>query len=563
MKKTRFQYSIWEMTKRLLHYAAPIKGYLTVSALASIFGNLSHMGVMGFGALWILRGAEYTILGSTRLFAFLTILSGIMIAVCRYLEGIFSHLGAYGILAGLRVHLYNQISRVAPAYLIGRKTGDIMNIAVSDIETLEFFYAHMIGPLFTLILLPVTTVIIAAQFHALYAWILIPIYLLNSIILPLIALKAGRSIGMCYRERLGELKALILESVYGIRDVQIYGAGEKRRETVQQANTAVNQAALRLTLHRQTVASLPNFFVYLARILIISAAGYLASRGTGDPVGTILVSFIAVSSLSSTFNLTTVVTNLLETYAAAERIFLIEDAEPETIDPEVSETLNSIETIEFRNVTFSYPGTNRVILKDFNLKIESGEKIGIIGESGAGKSTVLRLLLRFYKPDTGQILINGIPIERFSFEQLHRHIALLEQDTYLFAATIADNIRIAKPDATQAEIERACEQAGIAEFIATLPQGYETHMGQMNARLSGGERQRIGIARIMLKHPDVCLMDEPSSALDAFHEKELLYTLEHAYTTGTLLLISHRRSTVCFCGRLVKIGEKPEPLPSK
>lgn len=555
MKKTKFRYSIAEMTKRLLHYAAPIKGYLTVSALASIFGNLSHMGVMGFGSLWILRSAGFTTTGSTWVFGGLTVLSGILIAVCRYLEGVFSHLGAYGILAGLRVHLFNRISRVAPGYLIGRKTGDIMNIAVADIETLEFFYAHMIGPMFTLILLPTITVIIAAQFSYLYALILIPIYILNSIVLPLIALKAGRSIGMRYRERLGELKALILESVYGIRDVQIFSAGEKQREKVQAANENVNRAAFSLTLHRQTVASAPNFFVYLARILIIAAAGLLASAGTANPVGTIVVSFIAVSSLSSTFNLTTVVTNLLETYAAAERIFIIEDAQPETVDPPKSEQLTDIESIEFQNVTFAYPGTERRILTDFNMKIEKGNKLGIIGESGTGKSTILRLLLRFYKPDSGQILINGIPIERFSFEELHRHIALLEQDTYLFAATIEENIRIAKPDATHEDIVRACRQAGIADFIATLPQGYDTDMGQMGARLSGGERQRIGIARIMLKAPDICLMDEPSSALDAYHEKELLYTLDHEFTGHMLVLISHRMSTIGHCNRVIRIGK--------
>ena len=549
MKKKRFTYSLGEMTARLLKYAAPIKKYLCVSTLASIIGNLSHMGIMGFGAMWILRGAGYTDAGNVYLFAALTILSGVLIAVCRYLEGVFSHLGAYGILAKLRVHLYNSISRVAPAYMINRRTGDVMNIAVADIETLEFFYAHMIGPMFTIIILPVTTVVIAWQFSVMYALILIPIYILNSIVLPLIALKAGRGIGMRYRESLGELKAIILESIYGIRDVQIFSDGEKRREKVQNANRAVNHAAFGLTLHRQTVASLPNFFVYLARILILTAAGYLAARGEGNPVGTIVVSFIAVSSLSSTFNLTFIVTSLLETFAAAERIFLIEDAEPETTDPEASRRIDEVETIEFKNVCFTYPGTERKILDNFNFRINKGESVGITGESGAGKSTILRLLLRFYKPDSGEILINGFPLEEFSFEELHRHITLLEQDTYLFAASIEENLRIAKPDADDAEIRKACEQAGIADFIDTLPDGYKTDMGQMGARLSGGERQRIGIARILLRGADVCLMDEPSSALDAFHEKELLYTLEKEYAGHTIMLISHRMSTVAGCDR--------------
>lgn len=383
--------------------------------------------------------------------------------------------------------------------------------------------------------------------------LLIPVYLMISVVLPLLALKAGRGIGMRYRQRLGTLKSKILESVYGIRDIQIFGAADRKTAEVLHANEEVNRASLGLTLHRQTVASLPTFFVYLARILILVCAGVLSARGIDRPVGTIALSFAATASLSSTFNLTFVVTSLLETYAAAERLFLIEDAVPETVEPDDPVACGAIETIEFRDVSFAYPHTDRLILNHLNLTIHRGDQVGISGESGAGKSTILRLLLRFYAPTAGQILINGIPIERISLAELHRRIAFLEQDTYLFDTTIAENIRIAKPDATMEEVRRAAEGAGIAPFIDTLPDGYDTDMGQMNARLSGGERQRIGIARILLRAPDVCLMDEPSSALDALHERELLHTLKTAYAGRTLVLISHRQSTLAGCTRLVTL----------
>ena len=507
------------------------------------------MGLMGFGALWLLAAAGFC--DGARIYAALTAVCAVLIAVCRYLEGVFSHLGAYGILAKMRVHLFDAIDRIAPAYLIGRETGDVMNIAVSDIETLEYFFAHTIGPMFTVILLPTTTVVIAWCVNPLYALVLIPIYLIISVVLPLVALKAGRGIGMRYREQLGNLKSKILESVYSIRDIQIFGAGQRRMQVVEQANGKVNQAALGLTLHRQTIASFPNFFVYLARILILVCAGVLASRGINHPVGTIALSFAATASLSSTFSLTFVVTSLLESYAAAERIFKIEDAEPETREPEHPVPCGEIETIEFRDVTFAYPGTQKNILEHFDYIIKKGDRVGIAGESGAGKSTILRLLLRFYAPTKGQILINGIPIEQISFTELHQRIAFLEQDTYLFDATIAENIGIAKPDAAVEEIKTAAKRAGIAEFIETLPDGYDTDMGQMSARLSGGERQRIGIARVLLRNPDVCLMDEPSSALDALHEKELLHTLETEYAGKTLLLISHRASTLTGCERIL------------
>ena len=548
--KRKFSYSMGGMNRRLLAMGKPIYGYLAVSTVSSVVGALSHMGIMGFGALWLLAAAG--LCDGAAKYAALTVLCAVLIAVCRYLEGVFSHLGAYGILAKLRVHLFDAIDRIAPAYLIGRETGDVMNIAVSDIETLEFFFAHTIGPMFTVIILPVTTVVLAWRVNPLYALVLIPIYILISVVLPFAALKAGRGIGMRYREQLGLLKSKILESVYSIRDIQIFGAGERRRQEVAEANRQVNRAALGLTLHRQTIASLPSFFVYLARILILVCAGILTARGCGNPVGTIAISFAATASLSSTFSLTVVVTSLLETYAAAERMFKIEDTAPETREPEHPATCGPIETIEYRDVSFSYPNTDKMILEHFNYTIKKGNRIGIAGQSGAGKSTVLRLLLRFYAPTEGNIFINGIPLEQISFEELHQRIAFLEQDTYLFDTTIAENIGIAKPGASMEEIKNAAERAGIADFIDTLPEGYDTDMGQMSARLSGGERQRIGIARIFLRNPDICLMDEPSSALDALHEKELLHTLQTEYAGKTLILISHRNSTLTGCDRILK-----------
>ena len=548
--KRKFSYSMKEMNRRLLAIGRPIRKYIAISTIASVVGALSHMGLMGFGALWLLAAAGFC--DGMITYAALTITCAVLIALCRYLEGLFSHLGAYGILAKMRVHLFDAIDRISPAYMIGRETGDIMNIAVADIETLEYFFAHTIGPMFTVILLPITTVVLAWFVNPLYALVLIPIYIMISVVLPLGALIAGRGIGMRYREQLGDLKSRILESVYSIRYIQIFGAGNRKMEDVMQANRQVNKAAFGLTLHRQTIASFPNFFIYLARILILVCAGYLASKGIDHPVGTIAISFTATASLSSSFSLTFVVTSLLEAYGAAERIFKIEDTLPQTEEPETPVVCGEIKTIEFKDVTFAYPNTERRILDHFNYVIHKGDQIGIAGESGAGKSTLLRLLLRFYAPSEGQILINGIPLNQISFSELHQRIAFLEQDTYLFDMTIAKNIGIAKPEASMEEIKDAARRAGIAEFIDTLPDGYDTDMGQMSARLSGGERQRIGIARILLRNPDICLMDEPSSALDALHEKELLHTLKTAYAGKTLLLISHRGSTLTGCNRILR-----------
>ena len=548
----RFSYSIPRMTGRLLRIAAPVKGTLAVSTLASILGNLAQMGIMGFGALLLLWCAGW-VEGSLWVFAGLMALSTLLIVLGRYVEGVVSHAGAYKLLASMRVALFEKIRTLAPACLMDRQKGDILNIAVSDIETVEFFFAHTIGPLFTVIILPCVTLGLALWFHPLFAAVLLPVYLVVSVVFPLIAVKAGRGVGLRYRTRLGELKSLVLESVYGLKDIQIFGFGPARLEQVEEKNREINKAAHGLTLHRQTVSSAPTFFVYLARILIIATASYLAAQGSSHPVGTVVLSFVAAASFSSTQSLTMVVSSLLETYAAAERLFQIEDTQPQVTEPVHPKACGPIREICFDQVGFSYGGNP--VLRDFSLTLSGREKVGVMGESGVGKSTVLRLLLRFWNPQQGQITVNGIPIQEISLNELRRRIALLEQETFLTSGTLGENIALGKPDATREEIREAARQAGLADFIETLPQGYHTPMGEMGARLSGGERQRVGIACVLLLNPDVIVMDEPTSSLDVLHEKELLQTLEEACRDKLLLLVSHRPSTLTGCGRIVRLEQ--------
>ena len=548
----RFSYSIPQMTGRLLRIAAPVKGTLAVSTLASILGNLAQMGIMGFGALLLLRCAGW-VEGSLWVFAGLMALSALLIVLGRYVEGVVSHAGAYKLLASMRVALFEKIRALAPACLMDRQKGDILNIAVSDIETVEFFFAHTIGPLFTVIILPCVTLGLALWFHPLFAAVLLPVYLVVSVVFPLIAVKAGRGVGLRYRTRLGELKSLVLESVYGLKDIQIFGFGPARLAQVEEKNREINKAAHGLTLHRQTVSSAPTFFVYLARILIIATASYLAVQGSSHPVGTVVLSFVAAASFSSTQSLTMVVSSLLETYAAAERLFQIEDTQPQVTEPAHPKACGPIREICFDQVGFSYGGNP--VLRDFSLTLSGREKVGVMGESGVGKSTVLRLLLRFWNPQQGQITVNGIPIQEISLNELRQRIALLEQETFLTSRTLGENIALGKPDATREEIREAARRAGLADFIETLPHGYDTPMGEMGARLSGGERQRVGIARVLLLNPDVIVMDEPTSSLDVLHEKELLQTLEEACRDKLLLLVSHRPSTLTGCGRIIRLEQ--------
>lgn len=553
-KSYSYAYPLSVLVLRLLRIGKPIAPYLVVSALASIVGNLARLGVMGFGAAAILNVAQM-LAGDWRIYLAMVVFSGSLIALCRYLEGRYSHVGAYNLLAQLRVHLFEEIDRLAPSILIERSQGELLSIAVTDVETLEFFFAHTIGPLFTVVLVPLAALIVAARVHLLYVAVLLPIFVLTSVLIPLLALRVGRSIGLRYRAALAQLKSLVLESVYGIRDIQIFNAGQQRKSQVLEANERVNSSAHGLALHQQAVSALPDFFVYLARILVVVVAASLAAAGVGNPAGAIIVSFVATASFSSTFSLTFVVTHLLEAFAAADRIFRIEDCAA-AITETGHEDCGPIQSIEFEDVSFTYPGANTAVLNGAALHIRAGERIGIAGPSGAGKSTSFRLLLRFYDPNQGHIRINGVDAREISLNVLRRRIALLEQDTYLFDCSIADNIAFAQPTATLEEVRRAAKRAGIADLIESLPEGYDTQMGQMGARLSGGERQRIGIARVLLANPDVIVMDEPTSALDVLHERELVHTLQTVYADKTIIMVSHRPSTLSSCDRVYQLEDR-------
>lgn len=548
--------SLLTLTKRLLKIAATLKKFFVISTIVSIIGNIAQMGLMGFGAAFILSVAGKLKYDNSVTYCILMIMSGILIVTCRYLEGYFSHAGSYELLAKMRVDMFGTLRKLAPGSLIGRNNGDIMAIAIADIESIEFFFAHTIGPLFTVILLPLVTLIIAGGIDMLFVYALLPIYLIISVIIPILAIKLGRNIGIGYRQKLGELKIFLLDSVYGLSEIQIFDYGKRRNEELEAVNRNINRSIHQLAYHRQLVVSTPTFFIYLARIAVIAVASYLALKGNIDTTGIIILSFLVSASFSSTQSLTTVVSSLLETYAAAQRYFDLEDMVPvvnEIVEPK---ELKNIDKIEFINVSFSYPEINRKIIENMNLTINFKDKIGLVGESGIGKSTLIRLLLRFYDVTSGQILINGIDIKEYSLQDLRQRIGTLEQDTFLFNDSIAANIALGKPKATKEEIVKAAQMAGIHELIISLPEQYDTMMGELQNRLSGGEKQRIGIARVLLVDPDFLVMDEPTSSLDVINEKGLLKTLAEQFENKTWLIVSHRPSSLTGCDRVIKLENK-------
>ena len=550
--RTRFHYSLKELARRLIAISASQKKAIFWATLGSIVGNTARMTLMGCGAMFILcctPGAQ----GSPKLWGILFGVSALVIAGMRYLEGVQAHAAAYSLLAELRTKLFHKLRELAPACLIDRERGDVISIAIADIETIEKFFAHTIGPMFTVILLPMMTLIYAASIRWQFAAFLLPIYIIISVLVPLAAMKAGRETGARYRKQLGGIKSLILESVYGLKDIQIFGIGAKRLYAINEKSREINKTAHGLTMHKQIVNAVPQFFIYMSRLLIVFITSWLALSSTEDLGGVVVLSFIVSASFSSTQSLISVVTSLLETFAAAERLFDILDDTPAVTEAENPASLGRVDDVVFDDVTFRYRENRADVLKNVSLTIRKGEKIGIIGPSGMGKSTILRLLLRFWDPTSGEIRLGDTPLRQVRLHDLRDRVALVEQQTFIYDDTAAANIALGRPEASMEEIRTAARRAGIDGLIERLPDGYDTRLGEFGSYLSGGERQRIGIARIMLMDPDVIVMDEPTSALDIFHEKILLKTLEDEYDDKTIIIVSHRRSTLTLSDRIFRL----------
>ena len=557
-KKTlRYKYKLSVLIKRLVALSKDQKGFIILATIASIVGNFAQLGLMGFGAAFILCCAGKFTVGSPWAWGAAVAICAVLIGVMRYIEGFASHVGAYRLLAKMRTGFFNKLRKLSPAIMTEKETGDIISVAISDIDTIESFFAHTIGPMFTVILLPVATLILAGCIHWVYVLVLIPFYIATSVIIPLAGMKAGRRIGTKYRSQLGGLKSFVLETVFGLKDLQIYSQGEKRTEEIVQRSRVLNKTDHGKTIHRQVITALPTFFIYMARIIIIFLAFYVVVRTQDKVNGIIILSFVVSASFSSTQSLIAVVSSLTDTFAAAERLFDIEDRMPEVVEKENAEELEKAEDIVWKDVDFGY-GT-RDIFKDVNVSIQPGDKVGIVGESGIGKSTFLRLLLRFWDVDSGSIKVGKKDIRDVTLKSLRDHIAMVEQSTFIYEDTVAANIAIGVPDAPREDIKKAAVRAGIDNVIERLPDGYDTVLGEYGSRLSGGEIQRLGIARAILKNPDIIVMDEPTSNLDVFNEKLILKTLDEEFKDKIIILVSHRKSTLTSCNKIFRVhGGKME-----
>ena len=526
---------------------------MVLAVLNGSLGFVSAMGVTVFGAAGVAKALGEEISLSYGWIIGLTIGCGVLRGVLRYFEQYSNHYIAFRLLAVLRDKIFGKLRVLCPAKLESKQKGSIIAMITSDIETLEVFYAHTISPICIAVLVSAAVFLFVGFVSSWYlALVALTGYAFIGIVVPLISSGRLKESGVKYRAEFASFSAYFLDSIKGIKDIVLNNAGEERKKEVNTRSDELLRETKKMK-HDITRAASAIELTVSVFVLITLAVGIVLVKNDMLSLGRMIIGMVTVfSSFGPVRAVASLPGNLTHTFARGDRVL---DLLAEK--PAVEEVTNgrdfSYDKLDVKDLSFSYDGAKEV-LKDIKMHAEKGEIIGIIGESGCGKSTFLKLLLRFWERSGGEINYNGTDIDKINTSSLLKNVTMVSQSTYLFEETIEDNLRIAKPDASQEEIENACKMASVHDFIMTLPDGYKTKVGALGDNLSAGEKQRIGLARAFLRGSELILLDEPTSNVDSINEGIILKALREQKSKKSIILVSHRESTMAIADRVYKVN---------
>lgn len=538
---------------KLIGLVKPLALVMCTTITMGVIGFLTSIFITIFGAYGILRVFGYSEgIFTTQTIFVSVIIFAILRGILRYAEQSSGHYIAFKLLALIRDKVFRAIRRLAPAKLENKDKGNLISIITSDIELLEVFYAHTIAPIMIGIITSAIMVYFIGSYHPTLGLVATIGYITIGYILPMINSKMGKNQGMQYRDEFGELNTYFLESLRGLKESIQFNTGEERLDYINKSSNSLddkqkhlkNIEGINRALNEATVTSFTLIMLFVSIKLMI--AGEIT-------FGTLFICTIAMfSSFAPVITLSNLSNNLLQTLACGERVLSLFEEEPAVYDVEGQ---NEFEfgNIELNDVNFGYK--DEKILKDLNLIFEKGKITGIVGKSGSGKSTILKLIMRFWNLDSGEIKIDKHNVNTINTKSLRQNISYVTQETFLFDDTIKNNIKIANLNASDEEVIEACKKASIHEFIETLPNGYDTKVGELGENLSGGERQRLGIARAFLHNSKIMILDEPTSNLDSLNEAIILKSLKEYCEDKTIIIVSHRKSTLNIADNIFKMEE--------
>jgi ATP-binding cassette subfamily C protein CydCD len=538
----------WRQTlASLARFIAPWRGQLaatTVSGVSRVVAFIA-VGVLGALALAAVKSGA-----PTQGWVIALVLAAPLAGLLHWLESWLAHDMAYRLLAQMRIDLYAKVEALAPAYLLERRSGDLVALATQDVETVEYFFAHTVAPAIVAILIPCSVLVWLGVVAWPLALALLP-FLAYAGLAPVLRRARVDAMGSQARAALGALSAHVTETIQGLTELTAFGAAATRQ--AQYMQLVRHYQALRLALlddlGRQS--ELLEIATGLGGLAIAVTGAVLAANGLLDPLTLPMAILIGVAAFLPVSEIAQVSRQLADTIASTRRLHVVHAEPVRIVDGHSAVRVPARASVAFEQVRFTYPGRLRPALSDVTFEVAAGATVALVGASGAGKTTIANLLLRFWDPDAGTIRLGGIDLRDLPVDELRRHMALVAQDTYLFNTTLERNIRIARPDATDAEVRRAIGHAALGEFVASLPEGLATRVGERGVQLSGGQRQRIAIARAFLKDAPVLILDEATSHLDAVSEEQVRSALVSLMAHRTTILVAHRLSTIRRADRIL------------
>ncbi|MDD4849604.1 MAG: ABC transporter ATP-binding protein [Gemmiger sp.] len=535
---------------RLMGLVKPLAGFMVLAVALGLLGHLCAVLIPVLGSLALLDILGVTTHGTANTIFVLVVVFALLRGILRYGEQYCNHFIAFKLLALIRDSVFTALRRLCPAKLDGKEKGNLIAVITADIELLEVFYAHTLSPILIAVLMALCMGALLGHLHPLLAGIAWAAYLAVGAVIPLAATAATGAGGARLRGQAGALSAFVLDSLRGLAETLQYGQGEHRLGALLQKTEALATSEKAMKARAGTTAAVTQSVILLFDTLMLVGAATLYGRGSIGFAGVLVAVVALMSSFGPFVSLANLGAGLQNTFAAGNRVLDILDETPATEEitgqPEV--TFNGAKA---ENLSFSYGG--KAVLQQVCAEFPQGQVVGIVGKSGSGKSTLLKLLMRFWAAQGGSITISGRQVNEINTANLRGMQSYLTQETHLFHDSIANNLRIAKLDATQQELEAACQKAAIHEFIRGLPQGYDTPVGELGDTLSGGERQRLGLARAFLHDAPWLLLDEPTSNLDSLNEALILKSIAAQRGSKTVVLVSHRASTMRLASRVYSV----------
>ena len=515
-------------------------------------GFLCAMGVTLFGAIGVAKALGETVALSYGLIISLAIGCGVLRGALRYFEQYSNHYIAFRLLAVLRDKIFGALRKLCPAKLESKQKGSIIAMITSDIETLEVFYAHTISPICIAVIVSACVFLFVGFVSSWYiALVALLGFVTIGIIVPIIFSGKLKESGVNYRTEFASFNAYFLDSIKGIKDIVLNNAGKEREKEVNERSDVLLTETKKMKHNITKAAAVTELCVSLFIIATLAIGIFLVANDMLS-VGRMIIGVVAVfGSFGPVIAISALPGNLTQTFASGDRVLNLLSEEP-AVTPIKNGKKIEYNDLKVNDLSFSYDGKTEV-LNDICMYAQKGEIIGIVGESGCGKSTFLKLLLRFWQKSHGEIAYNGVDIDSIDTENLLDNVTMVSQTTYLFDETIEDNLRIANPAATQEEIEAACKMASVHDFILTLPDGYKTRVGALGDNLSAGEKQRIGLARAFLRGSELILLDEPTSNVDSINEGIILKALKEQKHQKSIILVSHRESTMAIADRIYRV----------